>query len=94
MDLKAANKIKGSSVFVGKLLVIPEEDRNIKPLASTSSESQKAGLVRLYTVKKGDTLGAIAKRNGISLKSLCVKNSLSIKNPQVKVGQVLTIPLR
>lgn len=92
-DLKAANKIKGSSVFVGKILVIPE-NATIKDINSSYSEPQKTALVKLYTVKKGDSPGAIAKRNGISLKSLCLKNGLSQKNPQVKVGQVLTIPLR
>lgn len=45
---------------------------------------------RTYTIKKGDTLSAIAKRNGISVKQLAKKNG--IKNPNlIMVGRVLKL---
>ena len=44
-----------------------------------------------YTVRSGDTLSAIAARNGVSVDSLVEVNS--IHNPNlIIVGQVLTIP--
>lgn len=91
-ELKAENKIKGSSVFVGKVISIPQSKASVEPLG-TVAPSNKGSLVKLYTVKKGDTVGAIAKRMGISTSKLAAKNGLSLKKPQIKVGQVLTIPL-
>lgn len=45
-----------------------------------------------YTVKKGDTLSAIAKKYGITLQELLAANP-QIKNPNlIKVGQVIKIP--
>jgi murein DD-endopeptidase MepM/ murein hydrolase activator NlpD len=37
---------------------------------------QKKGKSRVYTVRKGDTLGKIAKRHGTSVKALCRMNGL------------------
>jgi LysM repeat protein len=45
-----------------------------------------------YTVKKGDTLSAIAKRYGTTVDAL-LKANPNIKNPNlIKVGQVIVIP--
>ena len=45
-----------------------------------------------YTVKPGDTLGKIAKNNGVSLAQLLESNP-QIKDPnRVKVGDVITLP--
>lgn len=45
-----------------------------------------------YTVKKGDTLSAIAKKYGITLEAL-LKANPQIKNPNlIKIGQVINIP--
>lgn len=44
-----------------------------------------------YRVKKGDTLSAIAKKEGIAVSALRVENHL--KNDHLKIGQVLTIPI-
>ena len=93
VDLKSVNKIKGSSVFVGKALIIPQEKSEPEPLKGVASKPSQGGLVKLYTVKKGDTPGSVAKKMGIPLAKLVAKNGLSVKKPQVKVGQVLTIPL-
>lgn len=45
---------------------------------------------RVYTVKKGDTLSAIARDNGVSVASIRTRNRL--KSDQIAVGQKLFIP--
>jgi flagellum-specific peptidoglycan hydrolase FlgJ len=44
---------------------------------------------KIYKVKKGDTLGAIAKKHHTSIKNLMLKNHL--KNSDLKIGQKLKI---
>lgn len=45
---------------------------------------------RTYTVKKGDTLGAIARRNGTSVAAL--KKANRLKSDLIHINQKLTIP--
>jgi murein DD-endopeptidase MepM/ murein hydrolase activator NlpD len=45
-----------------------------------------------YTVKKGDTLNAIAKRFGVSVGAIAATSGLADPN-KIKVGQVLSIPV-
>ncbi len=46
-----------------------------------------------YTVKKGDTMSAIARRNSVSLKNLIDANPQTRANPnRIRVGQTLNIP--
>lgn len=51
---------------------------------------QQKQTVRRYTVAKGDTLSAIAVRNGVSVNALKSMNDLN--NSTIRVGQVLLIP--
>ncbi len=43
-----------------------------------------------YIVKKGDTLGAIAKRNGTSVKAICKLNGIK-ENSILRIGQKLLV---
>lgn len=64
-------------IFAGNTLLVPINDGKKQTVT--------------YTVKKGDTLGSIAKRYGISVQQLI--NANNIKNPNlIYVGQILTIP--
>jgi murein DD-endopeptidase MepM/ murein hydrolase activator NlpD len=45
-----------------------------------------------YTVKKGDTLAAIAKRYGTTVTAIAVTSGIADPN-KIKVGQVLSIPV-
>ncbi len=45
-----------------------------------------------YVVKKGDTLSAIASRNGSSVSA--IQRASGVKGSLIRPGQVLTIPLR
>mgnify|MGYP002661644196 FL=1 len=58
--------------------------------ARKSSSRKSAPKARTYTVKKGDTLGAIARRNGTSVKALNRANGL--KSDLIHINQKLTIP--
>lgn len=53
-------------------------------------KKQQQNTVRKYTVARGDTLSAIALRNGVSVSRLIAYNNL--KNSNIQVGQVLLIP--
>ena len=58
--------------------------------ARKSSSRKSAPKARTYTVKKGDTLGAIASRNGTSVKAL--KRANGLKSDLIHINQKLTIP--
>lgn len=55
-----------------------------------AAEAPKEPEYVTYTVKRGDTLSAIAKRNGISITELKSYNNL--KRDQINIGQRLRIP--
>ena len=55
-----------------------------------SSSRKSAPKARTYTVKNGDTLGAIARRNGTSVKAL--KRANGLKSDLIHINQKLTIP--
>ena len=58
--------------------------------ARKSSSRKSAPKARTYTVKKGDTQGAIARRNGTSVKAL--KRANGLKSDLIHINQKLTIP--
>ena len=53
--------------------------------ARKSSSRKSAPKARTYTVKKGDTLGAIARRNGTSVKAL--KRANGLKSDLIHINQ-------
>ena len=58
---------------------------------SAARVSETAVAARSITVQPGDTLSAIARKNGVSLASLCAANGLDSAAP-IRVGQKLSIP--
>lgn len=62
------------------------------PSAQAKAASAKAPAPATYTVKSGDTLGAIAARNGTTVDAI-LKANPQIKNPnQISVGQQIKLP--
>ncbi len=57
--------------------------------ASKSSSTSASG-ASTYTVKSGDTLYSIAKRNGTTVKKLCQLNGIS-ENGKLRVGQKIKV---
>lgn len=58
--------------------------------ARKSTARKAAPKARTYTVKKGDTLGAIARKNGTSVKAL--KKANGLKSDMIHINQKLSIP--
>lgn len=63
----------------------------VPPVAPPAPETQPAETESTYVVKAGDTLGKIAKANGVSLKALEAANS-DVQPTRLKVGQKLNLP--
>lgn len=70
--------------------------RNYAPTKSETSVANKNTYKqankerKTYKVKKGETLSKIAKKNGISVTTLCRLNGIS-KNQKIRVGQSLRV---
>jgi LysM repeat protein len=73
---------------IGQKLVIPA--RTATAVASVSNGTSATGGAMTYTVKSGDTLNAIAKKHGLTVKELQSANNLS--TTRITVGQKLRIP--
>src|SRR6266702_7993122 len=84
-ELKAANNLVNNHIKSGDLLVIPLE------MAATGEDAVKTGKTKqvTYRVLEGETLLAIAKKNGISAKELKRLNGL--RGDLVKPGQILVV---
>jgi len=101
--LKDANpNIDLGKLKVGQVLQMPAggaaKETTAKTLpknsaaADIATEAAGASSGSTYTVKGGDTLGRIAKKNGISVKALRAANNLS--GDKINVGQKLKIPAK
>jgi len=76
---------------VGRELVIPVGPERSASPAAVSVASPVAGVkVITYTVRRGDTLGAIAAKYGVTVQKLMADNDIANER-LVQVGQVLII---
>ncbi len=65
-------------------------DLDMKPEPKKAKTKESVAVTKKHTVKKGETLGAVARRHGVSVNDLMKWNG--IKNPKgVRAGQVLKI---
>lgn len=91
MKLMAENNLKSTAIYVGQKLNVSGKTTTIstaqKEKTETASTSPKN--ISTYTVKSGDTLGAIANRYQITYQQLMTLNSL--KSTTIYVGQTLKI---
>ena len=89
--IKTQNQI-GKSISVGQDLVIQPTPKQGSAM-SVNKKTRPASVVReptYYAVKKGDTLGEIAKKFGVSVQAL--KNQNRIRTNTISVGQRLRVP--
>ncbi|MEA2624558.1 MAG: rane-bound lytic murein transglycosylase [Candidatus Binatota bacterium] len=100
--LQALNKMRGTRLATGRSLKIPggaaittamraepSSRRGSAELASRRG-SAKASRLRTHRVRRGLSLGAIARRYGTTVRALRSHNGL--RGDQVRAGQVLRIP--
>ncbi|MCK6613193.1 MAG: LysM peptidoglycan-binding domain-containing protein [Ignavibacteriaceae bacterium] len=85
-DLRTWNNLASDDIRIGQVLAITTND---KSSSMGDVAANKNTTLNNYTVKKGDTIGEIAERFGVSITSIKKWNSL--KSNTVKIGQKLKI---
>ena len=80
--------VEPTRLKIGQKLVIPARTASATTAAAPTNGA--TGAAKSYTVKSGDTLQAIARRNGITVKELQAANNLT--TTRITVGQKLRIP--
>ncbi|WP_309397786.1 LysM peptidoglycan-binding domain-containing protein [Cerasicoccus maritimus] len=83
----SANGLASDRIYVGQELLIPKVAPKPEPVVGVPNS---AGEVT-YVVASGDTLGGIARRYGVDVKTIMQTNGISDPR-RLRVGQVLTIP--
>jgi len=83
---KANNLRPNTPLKVGQKLIIPG-----KPTTATSGAASALDGNRTYTVKAGESLGAIARKNGVTTAAIRSLNP-QIKNDTVRAGQDIALP--
>ena len=95
---KGCNTKIADGTTIPKLNSSSDDDDDDTPAVSDSGNNISAGaaaspVIEDYTIKRGDTLGAIAKKYGCTVAELVAANSDLIKNPnRIYAGWKLKIP--
>lgn len=86
-NLKEWNNLSGSSIDAGQTLIVNASAAKASKKSSGSSE-KKAAMTK-HKVRRGETLGAIASRYGVTVDNLKDWNNLS--SSRIDVGQTLIV---
>ena len=87
-DLKAANNITDDNIMAGESLTIPSSGSHAAAQTTNKASAEtRATKPVTYTVKSGDTLDKIAKRNGTTVAEL--KRLNNIKGDALQIGQTI-----
>lgn len=81
--IRRANRLKGSRILVGQRLTIPVR-------AAANGNRQAGGANGRYRVRRGDSLGSIARKFGVSVRQLRAANA--IRGHLIHPGQTLIVP--
>lgn len=87
-NLKSWNNLKSDTIYVGQKLKVSKATSSTASKASTSSSSSSSS-AKTYTVKKGDTLWSIAKKNKTTVDKLSKLNKLH--SSTIYIGQKLKL---
>ena len=89
MPMNAINAFieSGDTIYTHRLAELNKRRSVVSVNEKEFKHNKKAS--KTVTVRKGDTLGAIAKRNGISVKK--IKSLNGLKNDAIRAGQKLRI---
>lgn len=86
-DLQAWNGLRGTRITAGKFLIVRPPSRPTAPSPSSQQSTRSAS--ERYTVRRGDTLGGIARRHGVTVNNLLAWNNL--RSSRIYPGQVLSL---
>jgi membrane-bound lytic murein transglycosylase D len=89
-EIAAVNDLESRETRPGQRLTIPLPQRQ-EPVRRPAVQSGR-GLGPHYTVRRGDTLGAIARRHGVTIAQLQQWNGL--RTTRLSIGQVLAVSSR
>lgn len=87
-SIASANRLRSDRLRVGQRLILTVPNVERAPIIASSSTSSSRHVI--YTVKAGDTLGAIARRYGVQVSALRTTNR--IRGNTIRAGQRLRIP--
>ncbi|WP_418893368.1 peptidoglycan DD-metalloendopeptidase family protein [Limibacterium fermenti] len=73
-----------------KSIIRSDRDVAIHKAPSAKTNKYVSGNVKYHRIKRGDTLGAIAQRYGVSIRKLCSLNNLS-RRTTLRVGKSIRI---
>lgn len=89
-EIRRANRLKGSRILAGQRLKIPIRATAQANRQTAGSESTSGAANGRYRVRRGDSLGAIAKKFGVSVRQLRAANA--IRGHLIHPGQTLIVP--
>jgi membrane-bound lytic murein transglycosylase D len=86
-----ATRLKNGNLHVGQVILVPRRDvvRAARDVPNPAIERYGTSTTRTHTVKRGESLSVIARRNGITVSRLKALNGL--KGDKVLVGQKLRV---
>lgn len=83
--IKQVNGLRSSNLSIGKAITIPGKDYEV---SSPAADSEPV----IYKIRKGDTLGNIARKFGVSISS--IRQTNNIRGNNIIAGTTLRIPAR
>jgi LysM repeat protein len=84
--------VQPTRLRIGQKIQIPPPSINPSASGAVSQPQSTSNGQQIYTVKSGDTLTGIARRNGTTVKALRSENDLV--TDKIRVGQKLKIPAK
>lgn len=96
-ELKELNGLRSDRIFIGQRLVVKRESKKERIERSEKKVEREEELTKrisyiYYKVKRGDTLGEIARRYGVSVRQLREWNRL--RGDRIYVGQRLIVGIK
>ncbi len=90
--IRKASGIKGDTIYAGSTIKVPYTPKAYRAAQAAKAAAQ-AAKPRKYTVRRGDTISAIASKNGLTVAQVLKANGMSqAQAKRIRPGQTLTIP--
>ncbi len=90
--IRKASGIKGSLIHPGQKIKVPYTPQSYKFTNSGKSASAKTST---HTVRSGETIDSIARKNGLSYQQVLRANNMSLADAKrLRVGQKIKIPVK